>query len=892
MSENSLIRLKELIQDFSEMSLTDFRQALNSMISEIDPLGLQYLIRQLKDYRGSRSLRAAIAGALAELEDEHFLDEFAEVIEFETDVSLCRECIQGIVRMGTKDAHSRLVQLSKEKPNATIATLLRQELEKLNQKEPTEYYLNNLEKGDQSPRSTIAASRVLINIGDEKVVSRILEKIMGFDGLARVEAARIIGQLGKKEHLEGLLPVVTYFMDKLGNRMQLLKEFEALQSLSKSERIEQLSKVGEKWTPESHKKDFQEFLANLQEGELTKAKKVMDDLEREGDLRLPYFLKSLFMLFQNQVASAMKYHEEELRQNRVRISRNRQLIGFLAEGMGRMVADVDEDSDTRKQVVTWMEQFLAHKFPDIQKMALFGVAHFIRKDDQGLLQGIRQSNQVEGLMRLLRRLGKRRDPGFIPFLLELAEKHQLVDIQELALQGLSHLPGVDKHLEQLFEQGTHDATKTAIRVVGAIQEKAFVPKLTGFLENQSDFLRMEVVRALGKIGDPENLKDIEPVLYDAKNQELVEACLDALAEMNEDSAIASLKQFAVTTQNRVKALSALEHLVQYYHRWDFPLPNEESEFTLKLLREFAFQNDKRMRMKAYTISSRVITWDLELYDQLRELLKEATSRMRSQTTWDKNEKPLLEKAQKSLNRSFYFLKDAMENQSKIEEMIRRSEAMKGGRWVETYESVHKLLQSSEFPFNPSFYKVLADTVTKELPERTSWREQAVLFQVAGFSREKRLVETLMPMLKTVPKQALKPLQEALTLLGFNMKQIAEAVQIKSVLVFEGSGFFRKRLVVFLEKMGLVVESCDEPDQVAIMIEEHHPDLLLCEVTHKIPGDLTGKLHEWAKSRPNMELIVQTNLRDKAKLETLVPLNPRGILLKPFPLDQLESMIRS
>jgi CheY-like chemotaxis protein len=518
------------------------------------------------------------------------------------------------------------------------------------------------------------------------------------------------------------------------------------------------------------------------------------------------------------------------------------------------------------------------------------MAHFLEPDDENLIHLAEESVQVEGLIRLLTRLGKRRDAGFIPFFLRLVEHHQLVDIQELALQSLASLPGVESELKDLFDAGTHDSLRTAIRVVGSTQTHSMIPVLLGYLENQSDFLRIEVIKALGKIPGDSHLTAIEKVLYDAKNPDLVEACLDALAEISSQESVDRLKQFALKTQNRVKALSALEHLVHYYHRWDFPLPMEESEFALGLLKEFIFDRDKNSRKKAYTIAARLVTWDLDLYHRIRELLKDAGSKLRAQSNWDKHEKPLLEKSQKSLNRSFYFLKDALENQEKIISILRQSESANSTRWIENFEKINQLIEISEYPFSSEFYTLLAHTTQKLLPEKTAWRERILLYNIAGFTRDKSLIPLLTTHLKTVSRQARNALIQALNLLGYSMQQIASLNQIKKVLLVEGSGFFRKRLVTILEKMDLEVYSATDVQEVEQIFSKQQPDLLLTEATLKSSGDLIPEIVKWKSSRQNLELIVQTNLRDAESLRPLVALSPRGILFKPFPLDQLKNMI--
>ncbi|PIE90151.1 MAG: hypothetical protein CR997_07805 [Acidobacteria bacterium] len=896
MPEYSLIVLKDLLHDFNDMSLTDFRQALSTTMSDIDPFGIQLLLNQLKDFRGNRSLRAAIAASLAELEDEQYLDDFSEVIEVETDVGLCRECIQGIVRMGTKDSHARLVQLAKDKPNATIATLLRQELEKLNQKEPLDYYFNNLKKGEASARGTTAASRVLISIGEDKIVDRILPVFTEFDGLGRVEAARVVSQLGQVRHLEPLLPLLDSFVNRYKKRLQFVSEIETLQGLGKSDKMGHLYRFGQNWVSKGKTEVYNNILEHLQEGHLNRAKALGEELIAESQIGFPFYFKSMIMLHNNQVALATKYQTDTLKDNRIKISRYRQLLGFFAEGLGRIVEQGDVSEDIRSQVVSRMKHFLEIQSPDMQKMALFGVACFVKPNDSELLELVASSNQVEGLMVLLKKISKKNDPGFIPFFIGLVENHQLVDVQELALQALADLPEVESAIEEMMNSAHTEELRTGIRIVGSIKSKLFIPRLLKLVEDQSDFLRADVIEALGRIGDPATLGSIETVLYDARNPNLIEACLNAMGEMKNEQATEALKRFSEKTQNREKALSALEHLIRYYHRWDFPLPQEDSESTIELLNEFILGPNKDNRLKSYTAASRVITWDLGLYQKLRELLKEATSKLRAQSNWDKKEKPALEKAQKSLNRSYYFLKDALEYQEKIEGMFRRSRGANDSRWLSEFERVCKTIEQSQFPMSPEFLKKLAERVIEELQQRENWREKALLYRLAGYSRVESLIDVLLVHLKSVPRQARNALMEALNMLGFTMQDITDAVKIKSVCLLEGSRFFNKKLTHHLRNMMLTVSSFDTVEAVEKFLSgtsaEKCPDCLITELTLQNPGDLIPYVEKWrANLPPSLEIIVQTNLREPKRLEKMKQLGIRGLVLKPYPLERLEEVIR-
>ena len=213
MSDQKLQDLKNLISEFNDISLSDFRDAFQAITKDKDPVIDRFLVGQLKNWSGNRTMRAVFASGLAEREDESFLEDFSLVIEKETDVGLCKECIAGLVRIGTQDAIQKLHFLAKSKPNATIASLLQREVDKIKQeeKEPVTYYLEHLALGNKNHRHCRHAAKVLIKMGDSKVVEEVMNQFDAYDDLARSEGARVLGQLAKTEHLARVLEVLSRY---------------------------------------------------------------------------------------------------------------------------------------------------------------------------------------------------------------------------------------------------------------------------------------------------------------------------------------------------------------------------------------------------------------------------------------------------------------------------------------------------------------------------------------------------------------------------------------------------------------------------------------------------------------------------------------------------------
>lgn len=120
MAEENLQSLQELMGEFNDLSLTDFRDAFHQIVKDKNPTVDRFLVSELKNWRGNRTIRAEFAAALALREDENYIEDFSIVIEKETEVGLCKECINGLSRIGSQLAIQKLEYLSKSKPNATI----------------------------------------------------------------------------------------------------------------------------------------------------------------------------------------------------------------------------------------------------------------------------------------------------------------------------------------------------------------------------------------------------------------------------------------------------------------------------------------------------------------------------------------------------------------------------------------------------------------------------------------------------------------------------------------------------------------------------------------------------------------------------------------------------
>jgi len=135
--------------------------------------------------------------------------------------------------------------------------------------------------------------------------------------------------------------------------------------------------------------------------------------------------------------------------------------------------------------------------------------------------------------------------------------------------------------------------------------------------------------------------------------------------------------------------------------------------------------------------------------------------------------------------------------------------------------------------------------------------------------------------------------EALSAQGLSLQEIQDLTSIKKILVLEGSGFYRKRLVKFLEGKGYEIRHTDDLETAQAMVESEIPDLVLTEITFKEPADGAGFTEKIAeKFGARVILIFSTNTREVSVMERIMRLKPKKIFFKPYPLEDLDEAIKA
>lgn len=897
MSDEHLKEIRNLLAEFAEMSLVNFREAFLPLARDKNPTIDRFLVEELKNFRGNRSMRSVIAAAMAEREDEIYMDDFASVIEKETDLSLCRECINGLVRLGTQESVQKLEFLAKSKPNANISSLLRQELEKMRQdeKEPVNYYTDQLLKGSQNARNCIRAAKVLIKIGDSKVVDEVLSKFRGLDDLGRAESAKVLARLGEARHLEAVLGILDTYMGTYLSNMSFLETVESFNQSPREDRIGLLTEQLPKFATKEQQPLVGQYTSTVTVPNLPAAELLRDQiLEMDKPVGLEYMLESLLLIMDNKIAHANKHHEEALRSGRVRHSRLRHLVAEIGYGIGKIGAQRPEDDALRAKCTERLIELVGSADNDVSKMALFGTAYFVRPSDQLLLDAALVARQVEGMTRLLQTLERKPEGLFSDFFLDVAKNHEIIDIQEMAMQALNDTLEVHDKVRTMLDSDSPEIKRTALRIIGEIKGISFREDLMEMLDGQSDIIRIEAINSLGKLGDDSVLARVNEVMYDAKSLVLTETCLRAMAEVRSDEGINLLQDFAGKTRNKKMAIIAIQLLVESYKSWSRSLPASAQTIVLSHLKTWFEDRDAGVRRDAFKIASLVVSTDAKIYDTFKLMFKEASSRLRAQANWDKVEMGLVNECLRVVNRNFFFLKETLEFQTDVSNRCRNYEHPSSTTRIGVFEKVVQVLESNEkFLLSAANETVLEDVVVKGLElESGSWQEQNLLFKIAAFTDSKKLREELPIRLKTVPMQAKSDLMDALTRLGLGLVEINELTTIKKILVLEGSGFYRKRMVRHLKDQDFEVRDTNDLEIALVMIQNEIPDLIISEITFGEPyegAEFAEKVLKQFGTR--IQFIFSTNIRDASILERVTRIKPIAIYHKPYPLEKLDKAIK-
>jgi len=213
--------------------------------------------------------------------------------------------------------------------------------------------------------------------------------------------------------------------------------------------------------------------------------------------------------------------------------------------------------------------------------------------------------------------------------------------------------------------------------------------------------------------------------------------------------------------------------------------------------------------------------------------------------------------------------------------------------VEGLLALREALQDPELILRPEIALTLATLVQGLLASPAAeWRETAHLCEIGGLTRHgELLVDPVREIFQKATGLGLKSAaRSALLALGLAEEDLNRRAPIRSILLLEPSGFFRKRLATSLAGQGpWELEEAAGREEAEAILARRPVDLVLTE-TKDAAGDLAPWLaRQWSGNRCRYAILSTANrdLGDLSQAPWVI-----AVLFKPYPVEQVLRALES
>jgi hypothetical protein len=286
-------------------------------------------------------------------------------------------------------------------------------------------------------------------------------------------------------------------------------------------------------------------------------------------------------------------------------------------------------------------------------------------------------------------------------------------------------------------------------------------------------------------------------------------------------------------------------------------------------------------MRAIMATLNLFCFDQNLYARLKDSISDFLFNLRTKGDWDRDSNERVATVVKELGRRSASLGHIAGKEEKVRALVQSVSPHGPGR-APGLLALREALQDPEFIMRTELAQELAAFVLTECArEEQDWRELARLCEIGGLTRQEALVETLRGIFLQASGLGLRSAaKEALLSLGLDESAISQRPPIKTILLLDGSSFFRKRLMAALAQ-GWEVREAGSRTEAELLLSERPVDLVISE-----QSDSLGDLHPWLKlqceTRRCRQVLLSTAARSAHSGEPWL----LGVLLKPYPPEQL------
>ncbi|MDR3671607.1 MAG: HEAT repeat domain-containing protein [Holophaga sp.] len=873
--------LRVLLGEYADGDPT-FPAKLTQMVQKLKKQALPELGGRLSPGVSPRGLRKAILGCIAKFDWPEWVPWILKGLLLEPDLGVFDDGCAALGAIGTRNCLEGLRTLQGHRLDPNHQVILTRELGQFQAQQGLSYYLGRLREGQGNPRLAAQASKLLCAIAQEEDLPDLTAAHLDGDPLTRRLVIRVLGSMASPAALDFLLELIETTRQDLLDHQALLSQLNRLHTLPRASTLPELVRQAaarfESRAPEAVAELHQ---ATAQEG--GNAAPALEAL-RPGAQGVyeQFLLDALTLVTEGKTARYSAMIAEASPATEARLAE----LGLQCDQVAETLAfAVDSGALTLDQVLPPFAGILRARAGGEGFIHAF--LRLLPASETGVLDELLADPDPARRAQYLNALGTREDDALTPFFVK-ALRDSIVDVGQLAIHHLGKLPSSFPIMMGMFQDGNADQVRLAI---WAFKEnhtlKAAQPLLEFIKAEGHDSLLEEAVEAVAAIGIPESAATLLELLHDGKPLNLQVALALALKQLGtEEAALGLLARAAALKQPSVLIL-ALEGALSAFPGYDHPLPLDQLPAFLQLLDRCCDDREgEGQRLRAVLATQDLYVFDRQTYEKLKERFSDYLFDMRTKEAWDRDSNDRVAAVVKELGRRGEGLGLLAQKETAIQGQMQWLPP-NGPKRVEALLALRETLQDPNLIVRPRLAQALATLVADQLQKPAAeWRETAHLCEIGGLTRQMELlVDPIREVYQKATGLGLKSAaRTALLALGLEEQDLNRRAPIRSILLLEPSGFFRKRLATALAAAGSwELAQAGSRQEAETVLADHPVDLVLTE-SKDAEGDLCAWLEQqWSQNRCR-HAIVSTSSRDIGDLAQTPWVI--SILFKPYPLEQV------
>ena len=873
--------LRVLLGEYAEGD-PSFPARLAQTLQKMKRLALAELGAHLSPSTSPRGLRKAILACIPKYDWPEWVPWLLKSLPMEPDLGVFDEGCAVLGAIGTRECLEGLRDLQRQRPDPDHQVILARELAQFTPQQALSYYLSRMTEGQGNPRLATQGAKLLGAMAGAEDLPAIAEAHRSGDPLAQRLALRVIGSLPG--------PGAEDFLLELGERNRqefldctlLMDELNRLHTLPRASTLPELvHQTAAQFGPKAP-----EAVTGLQQATARDGGAPGPALEALRSVAQGvyerFLLEALTLVTEGKVARYSAMISEASQTNEAQLA---QLVIQCDQVAETLAFRVDAGVLAPERILPLFAATLRSRAGGEGFIRVF--LRLLPAGETAILDELLADPDMARRTLYLDALGNREDDALAPFFIK-ALLDPIVEVGQIATHHLGKLPSSFPMLMEMFEHGNVDQVRLAIQVFTENQTHMAAEPLLEFLQKEGhDPLLVNATEAISAIGYPGSAPVLLELLHDGKPLNLQMALTQALKELGtEESSLGLLAKAPALKQPQVLIL-ALEGTLKAFPAYDRPLPLDRLPAFMQLLDRCCDEREgEGQRLRAALAAQDLYVFDRQTYERLKERFSDYLFDMRTKEAWDRDSNDQVAAVVKELARRGESLGKLAQKENSIQDQILRLPAP-GPRRIEALLALRETLHDPELIIRPKIAQDLAVLVHRLLqtPE-AEWRETAHLCEIAGLThRAELLLEPIHEVYRRATGLGLKSAaRAALLALGLEEQDLNRRAPIRSILLLEPSGFFRKRMANALAAQGCwELEEAGSRQEAEAVLGRRAVDLVLTE-SKDAEGDLAPWLEGlWTQHRCR-HVMVSTSNRDIGNLAQAAWVI--GVLFKPYPLEQV------